>query len=256
MEQMVELVKSTKNIIFNEELSSAVTEKGLADYVTKVDTEVQSYLKEKLYQLRPDALFMGEEGEHKALDKSKPCWILDPIDGTTNLIHHYNTSAVSLALLENGKITKGIVYNPFTEQLFTSERGKGAYLNGKRISVSTRERQNDWLISIGTSPYEKDRADYLFELFKRIYKKTTDIRRSGSAALDLCYLACGMTDGYLEQNLKPWDYAAGSLILEEAGGRVTTWNGSEIDFYNNCDILAGTPKNHKMLLDEISKTLD
>ncbi len=256
MRDLIELIKSTKNIIFDAQLSASVTEKGRSDYVTKVDTTVQSYLREKLYKLRPDALFMGEEGEHEELDKNKACWILDPIDGTTNLIHRYNTSAVSLALLENGEITKGVVYNPFCEQMFYAAKGGGAYLNEERIYVASRENPNDWLIAFGTTPYEKERADYLFELFGRIYKNSGDVRRTGSAALDLCYLAAGMTDGFLEQNLKPWDYAAGSLILKEAGGIITDWENKPVSFYQNSDVLAGNKRVHKMLLAQIGVSID
>lgn len=252
MDKIINLVRSVREIIFDKELLHAVTVKGPADYVTAVDLKVQNYIRDELKKLYPDMLFMGEEGKREELQKDKPVWILDPIDGTTNLIHRYNQSAVSLALCENGKILKGVVYNPFTEQLFYAEKGGGAYLNGGKISVKNRENEADWLVSIGTMPYHKDRADEMFDLFKRIYLKTTDIRRSGSAALDLCYLASGMTDGYLELDLKPWDYAAGSLILEEAGGVITTWDNEPIDFYKNSDILAGTAKCRKMLLDEIN----
>lgn len=253
MDKITELVKSCKAIILNDTLTDDITCKGLADYVTKVDVSVQEYMKKELHRLYPDALFMGEEGEYEKIDTEKPVWILDPVDGTTNLIHRYNTSAVSLGLCENNKITKGIVYNPFTEQLFYAERGMGAYLNGKKIHVRERVQMSDCLISVGTSPYYKEKADYLFELFKRIYLISTDIRRSGSAALDLCYIAAGMTDGYLEQGLKPWDYAAGSLILEEAGGYVSQWDGSALDYYKNCDVLAGTRFGYKQLFCEIHK---
>ena len=251
LKEIIELVKSAKSIIENEKLKADIKVKGPADYVTRVDLEVQEYLKNELAKRFPDTLFMGEEGVHEAAERGKPIWILDPIDGTTNLIHNYNTSAVSLAFCDKDIIEQAVVYNPFTEQTFYAERGGGAYMNGERIYVNNRENMGDWLISIGTSPYEKNRADRLFELFKRIYLKTADIRRSGSAALDLCYIACGMTDGYLEQALKPWDYAAGSLILEEAGGILTQQNGEKLDFYNNCDVLAGTRECYKMLFCEI-----
>lgn len=237
--QITALIHTTDKIIFDEAAVSQIQVKGAADYVTKVDLEVQGYLQKELNRLYPKIDFMGEEQERFAADRNKCYWILDPIDGTTNLIHHYKLSAVSLALYEDGRITFGIVYNPFTKETFTAVEGKGAYLNGQQIHVSGCDTLEDALISYGSSPYEKEKVHELFMLFEKIFLNCADFRRNGSAELDLCYVACGRHEAYLEQNLKPWDYAAGSLMVTEAGGSVGAWKeGEEISFLENSDILA------------------
>lgn len=237
--QIMALVHTTDKIIFDEAAISNIKVKGAADYVTKVDLEVQNYLQKELKRLYPDIGFIGEEQEHFVADRNKSYWILDPIDGTTNLIHHYKMSAVSLGLYENGKITFGIVYNPFTKETFSAVEGKGAYLNGQRIQVSACDSLKDALVSYGSSPYEKENAHELFMLFEKLFLHCADFRRNGSAELDLCYVACGRHEVYLEQNLKPWDYAAGSLILTEAGGSFGAWKeGEKPTFLENSGVLA------------------
>ncbi len=246
-EQLIDLVHSTRPIIFNQEMAHAVTVKGAADYVTKVDFAVQEYLRGELWKLAPDILLLSEEQQNQDLDPARSYWILDPIDGTTNLIHDYRMSAVSLGLYEGGRMSRGIVYNPFTEETFHAVRGQGAFLNGKPIQVSHREAFDTCIIAFGSSPYEKEKAEWLFPLFQKIFLHTADFRRSASAALDLCYVAAGRVDGFLEANLKPWDYSAGSLIIQEAGGRVTRWKGDALPFLDNSDILATTPEIYENL---------
>lgn len=244
-EKIAELVKSTEKIINNSNLRAEVTVKGPADFVTLVDTSVQEYLHEKLSALYPDIQFMGEEGEKESIDFSKPVWILDPIDGTTNFIYSYPAYAVSLGLVQNGEGLMGVVFMPSTGELFYAEKGQGAYLNGKRIRVSSEDKLSKSLMAIGTSPYDKDKlADKNFKLFRDLFVSCNDIRRSGSAAFDLCCLACGRIDGFVERNLKPWDYAAGCVIVSEAGGKVTSMSGKNVTFDRNCDILASNGKNY------------
>lgn len=245
--EIIELVHSTKNIIFNEEMAHAVTVKGAADYVTKVDVAVQEYMRKELLRLTPEILLLSEEQENKNLDALRSYWILDPIDGTTNLIHDYHMSAVSLGLYEHGQITFGVVYNPFTEETFHAVRGQGAFLNGSPIHVSHREDFGTCVISLGSSPYEKDKADMLFPIFHKVFLKTADFRRSASAALDLCYVAAGRVDGFFEYNLKPWDYSAGTLIIEEAGGRITDWDGNTLPFLQNSSVITATPEIYERL---------
>lgn len=254
-EDITALIHSTKNIIFNEEMAHAVTVKGAADYVTKVDVAVQEYLRRELAARTPDILLLAEEQENRNLDPGKSYWILDPIDGTTNLIHDYRMSAVSLGLYKQGHMAFGIVYNPFTEETFHAIRGQGAYLNGKPIRVSHREAFDTCIIAFGSSPYEKDKAKWLFPLFQKVFEATADFRRSASAALDLCYVAAGRVDGFFEYNLKAWDYAAGSLIVKEAGGQITDWEGLEVPCLYNSSILSCTPeiyKNLKEILKQMS----
>ncbi len=252
METLVNIVTSVKEMILNRSQAGKITKKGAADFVTAVDLSVQNEIKHQLKIKYPNADFLGEEDKERNFNRRNSVFILDPVDGTTNLIHDYKMSAVSLALVENGNVTKGVVYNPFSDELFTAECSKGAFLNGTPIHVSGAASLSEGLIAIGTSPYEKERAEKLFELFKQVFLKAQDIRRSGSAALDLCFIAAGRTDGYFEQNLKPWDFAAGSLILKEAGGIITDFTGKNIDIFSNCDILAATRGCHVEILKEIA----
>lgn len=245
--EIIELVHSTRSIIFNEEMAHAVTVKGAADYVTKVDVAVQEFMRKELKRRTPDILLLSEEQENTSLDVQKSCWILDPIDGTTNLIHDYQMSAVSLGLYEHGQITFGVVYNPFTEETFHAVRGQGACLNGKSVCVSHRKDFGTCVISLGSSPYEKDKAAMLFPIFQKVFMETADFRRSASAALDLCYVAAGRVDGFFEYNLKPWDYSAGSLIIEEAGGIITDWDGCALPYLQNSSIITATPEIYEKL---------
>lgn len=238
--EVISLVKKTKELIYRELETAKVTEKGAANYVTNVDFAVQDFMKQELSKRFPDIRLISEEKENKNLSSDARYWILDPIDGTTNLIHHYGLSAVSLALYEQGEITFGVVYNPFYEELFYAARGEGAYFNGEQISADNQVSFKDAVISYGSSPYEKNRAEKLFPLFYRIFMKAADFRRTGSAALDLCYVACGRQHAFIEQDLKPWDYAAGSLILTEAGGVIKKWDGSELPYLTNSDVAAAT----------------
>lgn len=246
-DEILDLVHSTRKIILNEEMAHAVTVKGAADYVTKVDVAVQEYMREELGRRTPDVILLAEEQENNNLDAKRSYWILDPIDGTTNLIHDYRMSAVSLGLYEHGQITFAVVYNPFTEETFHAVRGQGAFLNGRPIHVSHREAFDTCIISLGSSPYEKDKAAMLFPIFQNIFMETADFRRSASAALDLCYVAAGRIDGYFEFNLKPWDYAAGSLIIEEAGGRITDWDGQALPCLYNSAVISCTPEIYDKL---------
>lgn len=242
--EVIEAVWKAKEMIEDESMVCDITVKGKADFVTKVDLNIECYLQQVLKQLFPSVLFISEEKKNDCFDESLSYWILDPVDGTTNLIHHYQHSAVSLALCEKGAITFGMVYNPFTEETFLAMKGEGAYLNGKAIRVSECSVMQEALITLGTEPYEKEMAEKNFEIFTRIFKECADIRISGSAALDLCYIACGRLEAYAERNLKPWDYAAASLILEEAGGMITNWGKAKITFGRNHLILASNGLLH------------
>lgn len=247
-EEIIKLIRSTDTIIFDEASVESIKVKGAADYVTKVDVGVQNYLQKELTMRYPKIGFISEEQERCQTKREESYWILDPIDGTTNLIHHYHMSAVSLALYENGQISLGIVYNPFLQELYTAAIGQGAFLNGQPIHVSNCKELSDALISYGSSPYEKEKASSLFTLYEKIFLNCCDFRRCGSAALDLCYVACGRQDAYLEKNLKPWDYAAGARILIEAGGSIGTWKqGEEIPYLDNADIFVTNGKIEKEL---------
>ncbi|MBR0366206.1 MAG: inositol monophosphatase, partial [Clostridia bacterium] len=218
--ELIKLIKETKPMATDRSSAHDVTVKGVADFVTGVDMGIQAFMRRRLGELFPDIQFMSEEKDNAGIDFGGRVWILDPIDGTTNLIHDYKMSAISLGLLENGAPTIGVVYNPFTDELFYASHGEGAFLGGEPIHATAADTLARSLISVGTSPYRKDLADVNFDLIKRFYIASEDIRRGGSASLDLCYIAAGRTDGFFERDLKPWDYAAGIAILREAGGVV------------------------------------
>lgn len=246
-EQIIELVHQSNPLIMDTENAHKITVKGQADFVTRVDTSVQNFIKSALARLTPEVQFIGEEDHKNTMDPSRPAWILDPIDGTTNLIYDFHHSAVSLAYYENGQISFGVVYNPFTEETFHGIRGGGAFLNGQAIHVNDAKQLDNSLISIGTSPYDREMSADNFRIFQRIFEHTLDIRRTGAASLDLAYTACGRLDGYIERNLKPWDFSAGAVILEEAGGRITDYNGNPVDYCKNQDILAAAGGIHEAL---------
>lgn len=246
---VIRLVEQAGAILLDRAAAQKITVKGRADYVTQVDFAVQEFLKTELAALTPSIPLMSEEQDNRTLDFSQPLWILDPVDGTTNLIHGFPASAVSLGLLEQGNVTLGVVYNPFRQELFTAKAGQGAFCNGASIQVKPTADLAHSLLAIGTSPYDRELIPKNFALFAKLFSRCEDIRRTGSAALDLCDLACGRTDGYLERNLKPWDYAGASVILTEAGGVLTDFAGQPVNFTQNSDCLACVPGLHPALLD-------
>ena len=246
--KVISLVRNCKELIFNVEKAQQVTVKGLADYVTQVDLAVQSYLYKELTEHWPEIQFLGEEGQMGTLDWSKPVWILDPVDGTTNLIHDAQTSCVALGLWDGNELVFGVAYNPFREELYRAVKGEGAFLNDRPIHVSDRPTLARSLISVGTTPYDKGRADQVFAQIKRLFLASEDIRRGGSAVLDLCSVACGRCDGFFEYDLKPWDYAAGIVILMEAGGKFTDEAGNPVPVGLRSGITATNGLIHDELL--------
>ena len=248
MNRLVDLVVSAKSIIDDEKNINARTEKGAFDFATQADIKVQKFIESGLAKMYPGDQFMGEESKGQSFDMSARMWILDPIDGTTNLIHHYPHCAISLALMENHEIILGIVYNPFRDELFTAEKGKGAFHNGKRIEVSKIKTIHDSLVTVGTAPYEKQFARRDFEIMCSIFEACQDIRRGGAAALDIAYVAAGVSDCYYERILQPWDYSAGKVILEEAGGKMTTIGGEEVPLGEKCPVMVSNGLVHEELM--------
>ena len=250
-QRVIELVKSVRPLFMDHERASRITVKGAADFVTQVDFQVQERMRRGLFDMYPQVQFMGEEKDNRDIDFSGAVWILDPVDGTTNLIHDFRCSALSLALCDRGQLELGIIYQPYRDELFLAQRGRGAFLNGSPIHVSSVSDLGQSLISIGTSPYNHDLADRNFEDIKRVFLKCSDIRRTGSAAVDLAYVACGRLEAYFERCLKPWDFAAGMLLIEEAGGRVTTFAGSAVDVTRPSDILSSNGRIGILLENEL-----
>ena len=217
--------------------------KGKADFVTKYDRMNQEYLAERLPRLLPGSVFVGEEEDIHASIAEGFAFIVDPIDGTTNFIRDYQASALSVGVTKDGAPYAGVVYNPYLDEMFTAQIGKGAYLNGQPIHVSDRDLGNS-IVVFGTALYYRDLADEVFSMAKRYFDKSLDIRRSGSAAIDLCNVAAGRTEIFFESKLSPWDYAAGLVIVSEAGGAVVDYEKKRPSLSEKSAIFAA---NHRIL---------
>ena len=246
-EQAVKAVRKAGALLTDQSAIRNIWAKSETDFVTNVDVTVQETLKAQLASLAPEIQFMGEEQDNSRLDWNRPCWLLDPVDGTTNLIHSFQHSAISLALAEGGQIVFGVVYNPYSGECFTARRGCGAWRNGRFIHVSSVSRLEDSLLCAGTVPGRRELADKAFCQMRNLYNVCQDIRRTGCASLDLCWVACGRLDGYVELFLQPWDYAAGLLIVNEAGGRITAPDGSPLSLCQGGPLLASNGKLHAAL---------
>lgn len=239
LKEIVNAVRSCGAIILNaDRTKSGIDEKaGHANFVTAYDKKVQSELQTKLLAILPEAVFVGEEEDVHASVRDGYAFIVDPIDGTTNFIKDYHASAISVGLAKDGERYMGVVYNPYLDEVFTAVKGQGAFLNGKPIHVSDQPLENG-IVIFGTATYYDEFAKDTFDMAYEYYCKSLDVRRSGSAALDLCNVAAGRAELFFELRLCPWDYAAGSLIVEEAGGVVTKIDGGEITLNEGCGVLA------------------
>lgn len=248
-----QVVREAAKLFSDREATSQIKQKGAFDYVTAVDEAVQDFIKTELGKLYPEIQFIGEESDNSDVDWNGLAWVLDPVDGTTNLIHDYQNSAISLALMNHKELLMGIVYNPFIEEMYYAEKGKGSFLNGEKIHVSQAKQMNESLISVGTSPYHKDEADEIFKTFAGIYKDCQDLRRCGSAALDMAHVACGRIEAYTEKHLKIWDYAAATLLVREAGGTVLDYEGNEFTMEPIGNIIAGNASIPAILAEKYLK---
>ena len=225
-----------------------VDKKGSIDLVTDVDVEVERMFRALVESRFPDHDILAEElGSSPGTAKSPWCWIFDPIDGTTNFAHGLPIFCASLAVEHEGQLVYGAVYDPNRRELFTAERGVGAFLNGRRLRVSAAREIIDAMLSTGF-PYDVHRTrDDIVALFGEFVGCARAVRRLGSAALDLCYVAAGRFDGFWEKRLKPWDTSAGALIVQEAGGRVTRWTGGPFDPRRD-DLVASNGAIHDKML--------
>ncbi len=215
--------------------------KGANDYVTQIDKDAEMAIIHKIKQSYPEHSFLGEESGETAGESAEFQWIIDPLDGTTNFIKGIPHFAVSIALLHKGRLDQGVVFDPIRGELFTASRGQGAQLNGYRIRASKARDLSETVLATGLPFKNKTQyADYAISLNK-IFHDCGDIRRAGSAALDLAYVAAGRHDGYWERGIKPWDIAAGELLVREAGGLVTDFSGNNDPLYKG-EIVAGSVK--------------
>ena len=200
---------------------------GAADLVTKYDVAVQDFLQGALLDICPEADFLGEEGHHAAL-KRDWLFVVDPIDGTTNFVRELHYSNIAVALCCRGQVRYAVVYNPFTEELFAAQRGGGATLNGRPIRVSAHDSGHAVFLC-GSTIYDRRYTDRHFRIMRHLYDRTLDFRRFGAAALDICQVAAGRAELFFECRLSPWDYAAGTLIAQEAGATATRLEGGPMD---------------------------
>lgn len=230
--------------------SFRVDKKGTIDLVTEVDVAVERMFRELVAERFPDHQVLGEEMGGLAAAPPGPCWVFDPIDGTTNFTHGLPIFCASLALEINGVAEVAAVYDPTRRELFTAERGGGAFLNGRPLRVSTTAALVDAMLVTGF-PYDvHSRIEEIVGLFARFVGQGRAVRRLGSAAIDLCYIAAGRMDGFWERDLKPWDIAGGALIVAEAGGRVTNMDGSPFASRGR-DVLATNGVLHDAMLEVI-----
>ena len=276
LQQLKSIVRAAGGIILSaKDAGVAIHEKsGYRDLVTQYDTAVEQFLRTRLLALLPEAGFMGEES-FAAQDWTDYEWlfIVDPIDGTTNFIQGFANSCVSVALLHNGQPEYGLVYNPYVDELYWAQRGKGAYLErrdsgvpgvpqfaersplrgksfpsgeAKRLACGDRDLAHSLLI-FGSALYYPDEQALTLALFQTAYPLVQDVRRFGSAALDLCYIAAGRAGVFFEARLCPWDYAAGGLIAQEAGAVVTQLDGRPLALYEKGSVLVGAKTAHAAL---------
>ncbi len=222
--------------------------KGANDFVTEVDLASEAAVIDTILTAYPDHGILAEEsGRTRGNKKSDYLWIIDPLDGTTNFIHGLPIYAVSIALSFRGKVEQAVVYDPARNDLFLASKGRGAFLNDRRLRVSKRTRLRESLIGTGFPFRRGDDFKRYLEVFEKVMQECAGLRRPGAAALDLCYVAAGWYDGFFETGLSPWDMAAGSLIVTEAGGLAGNFTG-EADFLYQREIVAGTPKVYGQLV--------
>lgn len=232
---------------FGEVENLQVSRKGPADFVSAADKRAEKAIYEELHKSRPSYSFLMEEGGEVEGTDGQHRWIIDPLDGTTNFLHSIPMFAISIGLERNGQMVGGVIYNPITDELFTAERGKGAFLNNRRLRVSGRIHLADAVVVTGIKQTTNVRNDaQTISEVSAINVASSGIRRTGSAALDLAYVAAGRFDGMWERDLAPWDIAAGMLMVREAGGLITDMNNKELKPESG-SVLAANEKLHPQL---------
>ena len=253
LNSVIAVVKEAAKLAVNANLT--IKDKGgnVADVVTSADIAVQNYLQDKLMEIVPSADFLGEESNPHELT-SDYLWIVDPIDGTMNFTRELHNSAISVALQYKGEVILGVVYNFFTDDLYYAERGKGAYNNGKQIHASQRPF-NESLLCTAFNQYKKEHAPICFDIISELFPMCNDIRRLGSCAMELCYIAAGKCDCYFELRISSWDSAAGELILREAGGTAYRFFSDKFLYKPLPLIATNTEENLKIIYDVVNKHL-
>lgn len=230
-----------------------IAKKSVSDYVTEVDIQSEKTIIEHIKKHFPAHQIMAEESSND-YKRAEYLWIIDPLDGTTNFIHGFPVFAISLALLYRGELILGVVYDPSRQDLFYAEKGSGAFLNGQRIKVSSITEPALSLIATGFPFRNKQYIDSYIKIFHSLLYSVSDLRRAGAAAIDLAYVACGRVDGFFEFALSPWDVAAGSLLIKEAGGVVSDFEGGD-EYLKTGHIIAGNQVIHSFLVKKIKEVV-
>ena len=221
-----------------------MTKGSMRDEVTEYDFRIQEFIIDSIKNEYPDAQILGEEGEKNTKIDNSLLFVIDPIDGTANFINDCKFSCISIAKLNYGEVLEAVVYNPYLHELFYAKKNCGAWLNDTRLKVHDTVLGKS-IVGYCNCPYDEEITDLTFDFGKSLYKKCLDFRRMGASALEICYSACGRYQLYCERILYPWDYVAASLIVEEAGGVVTDWEGNKLRIEKRCSVLTGCPTAHK-----------
>ncbi len=239
---------------FGEVQNLQVSVKGPGDFVSQADLKAQKVIRDELMKARPTYGFLGEEGDEVKGTDGAHRWIVDPLDGTTNFLHGIPMFAVSIALERNDEIVAGVVFNPATDELYTAERGGGAFLNDRRLRVASRRVLSDSVIGCGVPHLGRgNHGKFLVEL-RHVMGEVAGMRRLGSASLDLAYVAAGRFDGFWETGLSPWDIAAGILLVREAGGFVSDFHGGT-DMLGTNSIICGNEHIQKALAEVVKRPI-
>ena len=237
---------------FGEVQNLQVSLKGPGDYVSQADRKAEEVIFTELSRARPSYAFLMEERGEVAGEDDQHRWIVDPLDGTTNFLHGLPIFSISIALERQGQVVAGVIYNPAMDELYTAERGGGAFMNDRRLRVAGRNKLSDAVIGTGVPHLGRGHhGEFLVEM-RNIMAEVSGVRRLGSAALDLAYVAAGRMDGFWEANLSPWDLAAGILMIREAGGFVSDKSGGQ-DMFGSGQVVAGNEHIHKALLKALKR---
>lgn len=240
IEQVIKIVRNASKLMTTD---ITIEQKGNeSNFVTSADVNVQLYLEEQLISLVPNSTFLGEESVHGA-SEGEYIWVVDPIDGTANFIRGLGTSVISVGLVKNGKPYLGVIYDPYKNEMFYAERGKGTFLNGKPICVSERDFRHS-IICSAASQYDKTLAKPCFQILQNVFHQADDFRRFGSAAIEMAYLAAGRIELFFEIRLFPWDMAAGAVIVEEAGGMIEYLFEKELPLDRSAGIMVANNKTN------------
>ena len=248
LEQIMDVVRRAGEMVLSaHDIAAGTHEKtSAADLVTEYDLAVEAFLKEQLPPLCPGSIFYGEEEAENADPSRGWAFIVDPIDGTTNFVRGLRQSAISVALARDGQVEYAVVFDPYKNEMFSARRGGGAFLNGAPIRVSGKPLA-EGIFGMGTAIYRREYLESTMRVTEQLFRRACDFRRLGAAALDLCDVACGRVELFFEYSLCPWDFAAGSLIITEAGGHISTLQGGPLALTERCSVWASNDVNKDIL---------